>query len=297
MQGATVGGIKTGLAAQSLGVGQQFKLLFLGQPAHVDGLEQLPFQNPATAGGQGVWSLLSPADQVVARPHIVVGQERGDVEAGGLPQPAGHHGIGKHPLGAQGSGRGDGLVQQPVAHHVEPVVVNASVHQIAYHEIVLNRHQPLGVEGEAAVGGDGEGGKDPFQIQLAIAGARAVAVAQQVIEPVTVELAAHQGRHRPATMASLGQQLGHRLRRAGLEALKPVVEGGMLAHQPRRPRLMAQPEHLLAGVTEGGVADVMEKGGGMEHPLVPFQLRLLATETGQGATGQMQHAEAVSEAA
>ena len=75
------------------------------------------------------------------------------------------------------------------------MVVDAAIHQIAHHQVVLNGHQSLGVDRQLTVGGQGERRKDPFQVQLAVLRPCAVAVPQQVIQAVAVELAADQLLH------------------------------------------------------------------------------------------------------
>ena len=123
---------------------------------------------------------------------------------------------------------------------------------------MLHRHQPLGVEGQGAIGGQGEGGQDPLQIQLAIAGARAVAVAQEVVEPIAVHLAAHQGLDGAAAVTPVLEEVGHGLGAAALKGLEPIPQGGMLPNQPPRPTLVPQPIHFLSRVAQGPMAHVVE---------------------------------------
>ena len=228
---------------------------------------------------------------------VVVGQKAGQIQIAGLPEPAGHHRIGPHLAWPQAPGRGNGLVEQPIAHHIEAVVVHAAVHQVAHHQVVLHRHQPLGVEGQGAIGRQGEGGQDPLQIQLAIAGARAVAVAQQVVEAIAVHLAAHQGLDGAAAVAPVLEQVGHGLGAAALKRLEPIPQGGMLPNQSPRPTLVVEPIHFLPRVAQGSMAHVVEQGRCQQDAPMGFEFWVQAHQVVEGQPGDVQHADGVGEAA
>ena len=143
------------------------------------------------------------------------------------------------------------------------------------------------MDGDVAIGGQGEGGQNPLQVQLAEAGAGAVAVAQQVIEPVAIQLAAHQGLDGGFRVLAVFEQVGHGLGGAGGVGLEAIAQGGMLAHQSRRPNLMAQAIHLLAGMAQGPVAHVMEQGSGQQHAAVLLQGGLEGHQAIKGLAGQV----------
>ena len=234
---------------------------------------------------------------MVAAADVVVGQVALDVQILLLPEPAGHGAIGRHMVGPEPAGHGDGAAEQPGAHHIQPVVVDGAVHQVAHHQVVLHRHQALGVHCQLAVGGEGERGQDPLQIQLAVAGAGAVAVAQEIVEPVAVQLAAHQGGDGAAGMTPMLQQFRHLAGQAGPFGLQPVPQLRMVTDQSAGPAFVPQAEHLLAGVAEGAMADVMQQGGRIEGAALRGQFRSQPHQVVQGEAGDVQHAEAVGEAA
>ena len=103
------------LRLQALGLaelarlGQQFQPLGRGQAAHVTGLEQAPIQQALAQGTQPRWTFFAPAQQVVARAQVIVGEEVVIAQLVGLPQPAGHHPIGVHLGGSKPAGGGDRL--------------------------------------------------------------------------------------------------------------------------------------------------------------------------------------------
>ena len=75
---------------------------------------------------------MAPAFKVVAGNDVIVGQIGFQVEILGVPEPSGHGLVGPHPLGPQPPGDLDGVTQQPVADTIEPVVVDAAIHQLAH---------------------------------------------------------------------------------------------------------------------------------------------------------------------
>ena len=153
------------------------------------------------------------------------------------------------------------------------------------------------MDGQSPVRSEGEGRQDPLQIEPSIGGARAVAVAQQVVEPVAVQLAAHQGLDGRGVLGLAGEQAGYGLRAARRKGLKGLPQGRVLLDQPRRPQFMFEAEHLLACVAEGGMAEVMQQGRGIEHPPLGGQLRVVPLQLAQGLTRQLQHPQGVGEAA
>ena len=52
-----------------------------------------------------------------------------------------------------------------------------------------------------------------------------------------------------------------------------------------------QPEHLLAGVAEGAMADVVEESGGVQQWTMRFEIRAELQQTLKGLPGQMEYAE------
>ena len=161
---------------------------------------------------------------------------------------------------------------------------------------MLHGHQALGQDGQGSIGREGEGGQDPFEIDAPVAHAGAVGIAHQIVEAIAVELAAHQRFDRRAAGLPPGQEVGHRVSQAALMRLQPIPQLGMLADQPRRPGLVMQAEHLLAGVTEGGVADVVQQGCRQQQGSVLSEFGVLLFQALQGLSGQMQHPQGMGEA-
>ncbi len=89
------------------------------------------------------------------------------------------------------------------------------------------------MQGHLAVGGEGQRRDQPVEIQLAIAGAGAVAIPPQVIQAVAVQLAAHQGLGRWMGGAAMLQQFSHRRCGAGCPLLQRTAEVALLLHQSR----------------------------------------------------------------
>ena len=104
---------------------------------------------------------------------------------------------------------------------------------------MLHGHQPFGGDRQLAIGSQGEGGQDALEIQPAVGSAGAVAIADQVIEPVAVQLAAHKSLDRRAGVAAVLQQVGDDAGRAGGVGFEVVAQGRMLPDQSPRPRLVA----------------------------------------------------------
>ena len=152
------------------------------------------------------------------------------------------------------------------------MVVDAPVHQVAHHEVVLHGHEPLGLQGELAVGGEGQAGEDALEVEHPIARAGVVAVAQEVIEAIAVELAADQRLDRRIAIAAVLEQVRHVICGPWRKGLERLPQRGVLADEAAGPALMVQPIHLFAGVAEGAMADVVQQGCGVEHPpmLVQF---------------------------
>ena len=109
--------------------------------------------------------------------------------------------------------------------------VDAAVHQISHHQVVLHSHESFGVDGQVPIRGQGEGRDDALQIQLAIAGAGAVAVAHQIVQPIAVQLAADQGLDHRALSAPTLQQGCDPLGRAWSQLLKQRVNLWVFANE------------------------------------------------------------------
>ena len=140
------------------------------------------------------------------------------------------------------------------------MVVDAAIHQIAHHEVVLDGHQSLGMNGQLAIGGQGQGRQDPFEIQLSVLRSGAVAVSEQVIQTIAVKLAAHQLLHQWARCTTCFQQLCHRSGGSGCVGLQAVADPGVMTDDTGRPFLMPHAEHFLAGVAQRSVSEVMQQG-------------------------------------
>ena len=166
-----------------------------------------------------------------------------------------------------------------------------------HHEVVLHGQQSLGVEGQAPIRGQGEGGLDALQVELAVAGTGAVAVPQQIVHPVAVELAAHQGGDRRPGVLSVFKQVGNLGGKARSLPLQPVPQGRMFPDQPARPRLVAHAVHLLAGMAEWAVAHIVQQGRRQQAGPVPGQARIPVFQLPQGLPGQVQHPQGMGEAA
>ena len=146
-QSAAQGGIDSPLLGQPTGNCQGLQLLLPGELRHGCGFEQIPLAKAAAETGQRWWSLLLPALQVIPGADVVVGQKTVEVEFFGVPQPALHHAISPDEVRTQLPGQAHKPFQQPVAHHVQAMVVHAAVHQVAHHQVVLNGHQALWMNG------------------------------------------------------------------------------------------------------------------------------------------------------
>ena len=163
------------------------------------------------------------------------------------------------------------------------MVVDASIHQVPDHQVVLYGHEALWMNRHFPIGGQSDGGQNPFQIQLAIAGARAVAVAQQIVEPVAIQLAAHERLDHTAFGAAMLQQVGHGIRCSCRKRLQRRSDLRMVANDSRGPLLVVRAEHLLAGVAEGGMAEIMQQCGCVEHTLFGFERRVEFDQPAHGA--------------
>ena len=142
--------------------------------------------------------------------QVVVGEITVEVKLLGLPQPSLHGLVSPDATRAQQSRLADQLIQQPIANHIETVVIDAAVHQAANHQVMLHRHQPFRMNGQFAVGRQGDRTKDAIKIQLAISGTSAVTVSQEIIQTIAVKLAAHQGLDDAPFCTSMFEKIGHR---------------------------------------------------------------------------------------
>ena len=70
------------------------------------------------------------------------------------------------------------------------------------------------MNGKLAIGGEGDGAEDALEIQLPVARAGAVAVAQQIIEAIAIELAAHEGLDDATLRSTVFKKVCHGLRSA-----------------------------------------------------------------------------------
>ena len=93
------------------------------------------------------------------------------------------------------------------------------------------------------------------------------------------------------------QQLSHRLGGPWGPGLQWPAQVGALLHQPRRPGLVMQAKHLLAGMAQGGMAHVMEQGCAINQAAMLCQLRGEPLEMLQGAASQVKNADGMGEAA
>ena len=103
---------------------------------------------------------------------------------------------------------------------------------------MLHRRQPLGVKRQVAVRRQGEAGQNPLQVELAETGSGAVAVTQQIIEPIAVKLATYQCSDRRWLSLARFQEGGYSPSQPRPGGFQTVPQVGMLQHQPRRPGLM-----------------------------------------------------------
>ena len=163
-----------------------------------------------------------------------------------MPEPAMHHCIRPYPIGPESPRCLHQAVQQPVADDVQAMVVHAAVHEIANHQVVLNRHQSFGMNGQVSVRGQGHRSEDPVQIELSIARAGAVAVAHEIVQTVTVKLAADESPDHRAIRFVVFEQVGHGIRQTVLQQLEGATDGWMGPNHLGRPGFMAKAEHLLA---------------------------------------------------
>ena len=96
---------------------------------------------------------------------------------------------------------------------------------------------------------------------------------------------------------AVAEQIRHRIRRAGGIGLEPLAQLGVFSDQPTRPGLVMEAIHLLAGMAEGAMPNVMEQGGGIEHAHVGLELRGHALEPCERLARQLQHPQRMGEAA
>ena len=257
--------------------------------ANPDGLEQASIEKSPTELGQVFRTVFPPTLEVVARTEIIVGQEARQIQSIGVPEPALHDGIAPDVAGPQSTRELDELFQHPVADDVQAVVVDTAVHQVSDHQVVLHSHQSFRMDGKVTVRGKGHPGQDPLGVQLSIPSSGGVAVSEQIVESVAVELTADQAFDHRSSRSALFQQGCNRVSKPGREALERIVDRWIVSNYGCRPGFMVQPEHLLAGMAQRPMADVVEEGRGVEQTSFLFQCRVQTDQVGQCPSSQMEH--------
>ena len=57
-----------------------------------------------------------------------------------------------------------------------------------------------------------------------------------------------------------------------------------------------EPEHLLAGVAQGAMAEIVKQGRGVQHPFLVVQTWIELLQPAESETCQMKHPQRVGEA-
>ena len=98
-----------------------------------------------------------------------------------------------------------------------------------------------------------------------------VAVTEEVIQSVTVELTADQLFHQRARGVASLQQIGNGVRRTRRIRIQALADVRMAADQAGRPVLVPQAKHLFPCVAQRTVAEVMQEGRGIHEPTVDLE--------------------------
>ena len=288
-QPAAEPGIESTVFRQAPGGRQDLELSPTVELIHGSRFEQASIQKTAAQFRQGPRCALLPALKVIAGPQIIVGKKILQRHRIGIPQPAAHHTVSPDPLRAQLPSCFNKALKQPVADHVEAMVVNAAIHQAAHHQIVLHSHQTLGMNGEITIGCDGQCRQNPLQIELSVTGSSAVAVSEQVIKPVAVQLTAHQSFDQRMRRGAVLEQIRNGIGGPLVMTLQAGPNVLMFPDHPGGTGFVTQSEHLLAGMAEWPMADVMKQGSAIEHTSMGLQPWIEQQHPVEGVSGEMKN--------